>query len=188
MITASATSRPHGGTRIRIVLLAGAGPVGVEHTTAVLDRLPSLACPVVVCLRDADAESLGSRPGAAVRWATDGTVVDEGRVWVTHPERQTIVRDGRFEVTEAGGDRPVGGPSLAKMYHSLRTGYGSRAFVVLSDPDRSDTPHLRLLAQRGATVVSTIECPACGLDVWPVARVVAHLEAEVGTCRGPVLA
>ena len=190
MPTTAAIPHPTSTSKVKVVLIAGAGPVGQEHASALLDHLPSLTCPLVVCLRDADLGPLRSRlDGVDFRWAEHGASLDLARVWLAPPGHQTYVRDGRFEVVATTSGLDADGPSLGKIYHALRTAFGSRVFAMVVDPDRPDTPHLRLLSQRGARVVSPIDCGDDAVaKFWPIDRIVSHLASEVGARTEAVVA
>lgn len=165
-------------SRLQVVLIAGEGLAGVGHTVTLLDRLPTLRCPTIVCLRHTDLGPLAARvDGAAVRWVEHGAAIADATVWIALPGEVVYVRDGAFEVSPSV---PLhDGPSLGKIYHSLRVAYGSRVFAVVVDPEHADTPHLRLLVQRGARVVSPIDCTdGAAPEVWPMDRIVDHLGAE----------
>jgi hypothetical protein len=169
--------QPNRATSIRVVLIAGAGPVGLNGAIALLDRLPELRSPVVVSLRDANVDRLEARiDGRRTRWATQGAVLDEASQWIAPPDRHTWIRDGRFELSGDESTAPAQTPSLGKLYHSLRIEFGSRVFAVVIDETEPNSPTLRLLAQRGARVVSPLECgPGDVAHHRSSTEIVAHL-------------
>ena len=150
-------THPNCRTPIRVVLIAGAGPVGLDGAAAILDQLPELRSPIIVSVRNAAIDQLGTRiDGVRTRWATHGSDLEEASLWIAPPDRHTFVRDGRFELSGAESTSPAETPSLGKLYHSLRVEFGSRVFAVVIDETESNSPTLRLLAQRGAQVVSPL--------------------------------
>jgi CheB methylesterase len=167
-------------TPIRAVLIAGADEVGREGAIELLDRLPLLRCPIIICIRNADLTSIRSRiDGARTRWAVDGEPLDAAHVWIAPPGRHTHVRDGRFRLSEGDGSL-ADAPSLGKLYHSLRVELGSRVFAVVIDTERTNTPQLRLLAQRGARVVSPIDCGNDAVATfWTPDTIVDHLRESL---------
>ncbi|MEZ5246335.1 MAG: hypothetical protein R2707_14630 [Acidimicrobiales bacterium] len=151
--------QPTSHTSIRVVLIAGAGPVGLTGAIALLDQLPELRCPVVVSVRGASIDHLQTHiDGVRSRWATHGALLDDAALWISPPNRHTYIRDGRFELSGDESTAPATMPSLGKLYHSLRVEFGSRVFAVVIDETEPNSPTLRLLAQRGARVVSPLEC------------------------------
>lgn len=168
-------------TPIRVVLLAGAGQVGLFGATALLDRLPTLRRPVIVSLRDTELDRLRVRiDGEQTRWVTHGAHIDDASLWIAPSDRHTCVRDGRFELSGAESTAPADTPSLGKLYHSLRVEFGSRVFAVVIDETDCDSPTLRLLAQRGSRVVSPLDCgPDDIARHWTHDEIVAHLGAEL---------
>lgn len=177
--------QPTNRTSIRAVLIAGAGAVGLAGATELLDRLPALRCPVIVSLRasnDVDIHSLHGRiDGRATRWVTHGATLDDASLWIAPVDRHTFIRDGRFELSDAGGTSPAATPSLGKLYHSLKVEFGSRVFAVVIDETEPNSPTLRLLAQRGARVVSPLECgPDDVARHWSPRRIADHLGETLG--------
>jgi len=169
--------QPMSRTSIRAVLISGAGPVGLAGATALLEQLPELRSPIIVSLRDADLTRLHSRIGSTTtRWATDGASLDDASVWIAPSDRHTYVRDGRFELSGADSTSPADTPSLGKLYHSLRVEFGSRVFAVVIDETDRNSPSLRLLAGRGAQVVSPLDCgPDDIAQHWSTGRIATHL-------------
>lgn len=177
-----------GRTAIRVVLIAGAGPTALAVTTDLLDRLPELRIPVIVGLREVDLGPLEARlDGDRTRWVTQGAELGRAALWLAPQDRHTCVRNGRFELSGVERTAPEGTPSLGRLLHSLRLELGSRVFAVVADEHEHGSPTLRLLAQRGATIVSPIEYGA-----HDVARhlssteIVDLLGATLGTTRGKV--
>lgn len=170
-------AQPTSRTPIRAVLIAGAGTVGFVGATALLDQLPELRSPVIVSLRGIGTEQLSSRvDGVGTRWAAHGAALGDASRWIAPPDRHTFVRDGHFEVSDAGSTSPAETPSLGKLYHSLRVEFGSRVFAVVIDETDPNSPTLRLLAQRGARVVSPLECgPDDIAHQWAPQRIADHL-------------
>ncbi len=164
-------------TAIRAVLIAGAGEVGREGAIGLLDRLPLLRCPIIVCVRDAALTSIRSRiDGVRTRWVVDDEPIETASVWIAPPGRHTHLRDGRFRLSEADDGSPTDAPSLGRLYHSLRVDFGSRVFAVVIDTKRTNTPQLRLLAQRGARVVSPIDYGEDAVATfWTPEAIVTHL-------------
>lgn len=174
-------------TSIRAVLIAGAGAVGLAGATELLDQLPTLRCPVIVSLRGVesgtpgpgrgDIDRLHARiDGLSTRWATHGAALDAATVWIAPADRHTYVRDGHFELSDSASTSPAETPSLGKLYHSLRVEFGSRVFAVVIDESEPNSPTLRLLAQRGARVVSPLDCgPDDIARHWSSRRIVDHL-------------
>lgn len=167
----------HCRTAIRAVLIAGAGRVGLDGATSLLDHLPELRIPIIVSLRDAEIDRLHNRiDGVRTRWATHGAPIDDASLWIAPTERHTLVRDGRFELSGPESTSPAETPSLGKLYHSMRVEYGSRVFAVVIDESSPNCPTLRLLAQRGARVVSPLECgPDDIARHWSSDQIAAHL-------------
>ena len=170
-------AQPTSRTPIRAVLIAGAGTVGLAGATALLDQLPALRSPIIVSLRDAGNEPLRARvDGVETRWAAHGAALGDASRWIAPPDRHTFVRNGRFELSDAGSTSPAETPSLGKLYHSLRVEFGSRVFAVVIDETDPNSPTLRLLAQRGARVVSPLECgPDDIARHWAPQRITDHL-------------
>jgi hypothetical protein len=168
---------------IRAVLLAGAGEVGVSGLVELLDRLSPLRCPIIACIRNGDIGALQSRiDGVDTRWATERAELDAAALWIAPPNQHTFVRNGRFLMSGADDTSPAEAPSLGKLYHSLRVDYGSRVFAVVIDAERPNTPPLRLLAQRGARVVSPIDCgPEAVALQWTNDEIVNHLHKTLAS-------
>lgn len=164
-------------TPIQTVLIAGAGSVGVAGAAALLDELPRLRRPIIVSLRDADLGRLHARiDGVETRWVTHGAVLDDASLWIAPSDRHSYVRNGRFELSGDESTSPADTPSLGKLYHSLRVEFGSRVFAVVIDESQPDSPTLRLLAQRGARVVSPLECgPDDIAQHWSRREIAEHL-------------
>ena len=165
----------------RAVLIAGAGPVGLAGASALLDDLPELRIPIMVSLRNTEIDCLRSRiDGTRTRWATDGARLEEASLWIAPTDRHTFVRDGRFELSGPESTSPAETPSLGKLYHSLRVEFGSRVFAVVIDETDPNSPTLRLLAQRGAQIVSPLECgPDDIARHWDPDRITDHLRATL---------
>lgn len=180
----------HHRTTVRAVLIAGAGQVGIDGATTLLDRLPELRRPIIVSLRNADIDHLRSRiDGVRTQWVTHGSAVDDASLWIAPPDRHTFVRKGRFELSGPESTSPATMPSLGKLYHSMRVEYGSRVFAVVIDENEPNRPTLRLLAQRGACVVSPLEAgPDDIAQHWSQDRIVDHLSDTLALSPGDTVA
>lgn len=178
---------PTGGrTAIRVVLIAGAGPSALAVATDLLDRLPELRSPVIVGLRDVDLGPLEARlDGERARWVAHGAELGGASLWLAPQDRHTCVRNGRFELSGVERTAPEGTPSLGRLLHSLRVEFGSRVFAVVVDEHEHDSPTLRLLAQRGATIVSPLEYGAHDIARHlSSTEIVDLLGAALGTTLG----
>ena len=164
-------------TPIKAVLIAGAGEIGRTGARELLARLAPLLCPIIVCIRDADLGSFDDDiDGTRTRWVVEGADIEAAAIWFAPPNRHTFVRDGRFFLSKDDSTFPADAPSLGKLYHSLRLGYGSRVFAIVIDTERIDTPELRLLSQRGARVVTPIDCGERAVATyWSSDEIAEHL-------------
>lgn len=134
----------------RVVLILGRGPAGLDDAVRLLGELPPIATPVVVAISDvarADLERLADV--APARWARDDAPVGPG-LWICPADHHTIVRDGRFVVTDAGS--AIVAPSTDKLLYTARSEFRSRITAIVSGDDIADSPCLRLVSLRGGSV------------------------------------
>jgi chemotaxis response regulator CheB len=160
-----------------LVLIAAARTEGLSIAARLLDALPDLSCPTVVSIRDVDPRDLRALvDGTRVRDVVDGARLDDARVWIAPTDRNTVVSEGSLR-TDAPGHRVAGDlPSLGKLYHSVRLSFGSRVFAVVADAEHAGDAALRLLGDRGACVVRSLELePSSESSHWSIPTIVGHL-------------
>lgn len=187
-MTADLPASPPTSCSFRVVLIAGAGDAGRDGAYELLDRIPPLTVPVIASVRSAGHGPLEDlADGADCRVIQHGDRLETASRWLAPTTRDTYVRNGAFELGDEHDGLPDEVPSLGKLYHSLRVDLGSRVFAVVIDAERADTPQLRLLAQRGARVVSPIDAgPAAVPRSMDVDSIVDYLGAAAGALRAPV--
>lgn len=160
-----------------LVLLAAARSEGLAIVADLLGALPDLRCPTVVSIRDVDPVEIRALvDGTRVCDVVDGARLDDARVWIAPTDRNTVVHEGSLR-TDAPGHCVAGDlPSLGKLYHSVRLSFGSRVFAVVADPERAGDAALRLLGDRGACVVRSLELePSTESSHWSIPTIVGHL-------------
>lgn len=167
----------------RVVVLAVGDVSGIDDAVAFLSELPELRCPVVVCptpeTHGALARHFHSEFGQHCetgRWLRDAPV------WVVPGGMLATVRQDRWELTAhdaADHDAQVG-----RLVSSLKACYRSRVLMVCTGRSLDANPFVRLLVQRGATLLETRSRPDRALgDHAPVEEIITHLRADSGHCE-----
>ena len=171
------------GHRPEAVVVAVGDQAGVEDAVALLDALPPLTCPIVVCAaRDASARLHLDLPGGVLRECEPEADLGDAATWIVPPDHlATVDRDRWALVHEPDIDHDA---QLGRLCSSLKASYRSRVFLVSTGPDLDDNPLVRLLVMRGAPLVATRTGTERRLgDHAPVSDIVAHLGASVGALR-----
>lgn len=173
------TMRSH---TLGVVLFAAAGEAGLEHVLEFVGCLPRLRCPVLVTARDvADDAFADLIDGRRVRRPGDDAPVNDAAIWILPSDRAVSVRDGRLCVADLPPNDPRPGALIGRLCYSIRSEYGSHAFIAVADEELAESPFLQLLANRGATVVSPVDIPGSTfVEHAPIPVVIDHLVARAG--------
>ena len=171
------------GHRPRAIVLAVGDEHGIDDATELLVALPELQCPVIVCAPSSAHDGIWDRAGSIEpNLCEHERALDDTSVWIAPSGHLVTVERDRWIVTPHDGadfDAQVG-----RLCSSLKASYRSRVFMVSSGAELDSNPLVRLLVQRGATLVETRPRADRGLgDHAPVTDIVAHLGASVGTIR-----
>lgn len=168
------------GHRPQVIVVAVSEHSGLNDAIELLDALPPLSSPLVVCADDSVAVPLvGGLHSADLRTCESSVPLTEAPMWIAPCAHLVGVRQGSWEVTPNPTlDYPT---QVGRLCSSLKDSYRSRVFVAATGPGLKANPFLQLLVQRGGSLVQTGDHPDRTLaDRASVADIVAYLDACVG--------